>query len=188
MLLGGISIEQLDICYPDKTFYYSYETVGFHGFSDLSQFNQLLKCLDNVIYWYIDDEYLILSACREDIRRIINPIQSTGENSFIVKINNEQTPVYVFGEREGDLPVGFLEQCICGNQNVANFMKENFKIYIQALDSHVPNEICKDFFEREGFEIPENRISVVSQITEDSLFKRVYSTLRLIIAKLLYKH
>ena len=95
--------DNFDIVSSDKKNLYC-NSKGVEGFESDYDFCNCLKLFGDLAFFDYKESLVIFAKCRNDVIRFICPDRKVNDYEYEVRMRMMKKKVYVFGEKEGDIP------------------------------------------------------------------------------------
>jgi len=156
------------------------DTIHFEEYKKIEEFRSVIESIDrNHMYVLNDSEIVIFTGYRTDIKNIIRYKQQVNKRFFIMKIDEREYRVDIYGEKDGDLPEGFIDRI---EDSLIDDFTEIKNQYDRFLEDRVLNNEVSSFLEKHGFEQNFDEKNAEYKVIRKSLLTRLKDTIKYCLA------
>lgn len=132
----------------------SVNTVGVEGFQDVTGIILTLDIFPGAICHYKNGVIFVFAYCRTDIVRGLLCCSTKERCRYYINVRGKREILYIYGEREADIPPGFLEICQKGEIDTLDFIERYGKEYQKFICNKI-NQIddIRKLFEQKGLDV-----------------------------------
>ena len=124
------------------------DTIHFEEYEKIEEFKSIIESIDrNHVYVLNDGEIVIFTGYRTDIKNIIRYKQQINKRLFIMETGEREYRVDIYGEKDGDLPEGFIDRI---EDSLIDDFIEIKNQYDRFLEDRVLNNEVSSFFDKYG--------------------------------------
>ena len=152
------------------------DTIHFNEYEKNDEFKSVIESIDrNYVYVLNDSEIVIFTGYRTDVKNIIRYKQQVNKRVFTVKIDARVYRVYIYGEKDGDLPEGFIDRI--EDRLIDDFIKIKDQ-YDRFLEDRVLSDEISLFLDRYGLEKNFSEKNAEYKPIKKSLSKKIKDTIK----------
>ena len=128
----------------------SLDTKSVVGFNSIEDLLDCLKLFGNNISIIKDDNIYIFCKSRIDVSFFINP-RKNSSNKQLLSLDNKLFNLYIFGENDGDIPKGFIEEASKDNELTSTIINniDSYRDYIVNKN----NDLFSKLFSKSNLDV-----------------------------------